>query len=384
MRFAHLLAGVASLAALSLGGAAVANSVYERHVVFDNTRGVGWYLYSAGEAVAPSRIDLVNGKLPLEAKVTHSPPNALRLSWTSMQGGNWRASIETARIWGTQTDFQGDALAFWIYADSEIDAGSSPRIQLGDLNGVDNRSIDLIGSLPKITAKTWTRVILPFADFKGGVQGTGDDQFDPRQFARMTIVQGLDDGRPHSVVIDDIRIEDRTQADVSPPTAPAALTARGYERHVELSWMPSPSPDTEGYRVYRSVAGNPFEWVASQRVGWNRFEDFVGPVGVKAAYRVTAVDPAGNESPVTPAAAAQTHAMTDDQLMTMIQEAQFRYYWDGAHPKAGMGLEITPGDPDQVAMGGSGFGVMALIVGTDRDSSRAIRAPSGCSRSCAS
>jgi hypothetical protein len=31
-----------------------------------------------------------------------------------------------------------------------------------------------------------------------------------------------------------------------------------------------------------------------------------------------------------------------------------------------LGLEITPGDVDQVAMGGSGFGVMALIVGTDR------------------
>ena len=133
-----------------------------------------------------------------------------------------------------------------------------------------------------------------------------------------------------------------------------------------MSWRPSPSPDTESYRIYRSVAGKPFEWVASQRVGWNRYEDFVGPVGVRAAYRIAAVDPAGNESPVTPAVAAQTHAMTDDQLMTMIQEAQFRYYWDGAHPKAGMGVEITPGNPDQVAMGGSGFGVMALIVGTDR------------------
>jgi hypothetical protein len=362
----RVFATIASLAALSAGSAALANSVYERHVVFDNTRGVGWYLYSAGDAVAPSRIDLVNGKLPLETKLTHSPPNALRLSWTSKQGGNWRASIEGARIWGTQTDFQGDALTFWIYSDSDIDAGSSPRIRLEDLKGVGNPAIDLIGALPKIPAKTWTKVVLPFVDFKSAVKNTSDEKLDPRQFARMTIVQGLDDGQPHSMVIDDIRIEDEAKADPSPPTAPAVLSARGYERHVELSWRPSPSPDTESYRIYRSVAGKPFEWVASQRVGWNRYEDFVGPVGVKPAYRITAVDSAGNESAVTRTVAAQTHAMTDDQLMTMIEEAQFRYYWDGAHPNAGMGLEITPGDPDQVAMGGSGFGVMALIVGTDR------------------
>jgi hypothetical protein len=125
MRLARLFAGGAIL---SLGSAALATTLYERHVVFDNTRGTGWYLYSAGEAVAPSRVDLVNGKLPIETKLTHSPPNAIRLSWTSKQGGSWWASIESARIWGTQTDFSGDALTFWVYADSEIDAGSSPRL----------------------------------------------------------------------------------------------------------------------------------------------------------------------------------------------------------------------------------------------------------------
>ena len=41
MRLASLLVGAAIV---SLGSAALANSVYERHVVFDNTRGIGWYL----------------------------------------------------------------------------------------------------------------------------------------------------------------------------------------------------------------------------------------------------------------------------------------------------------------------------------------------------
>ena len=85
-----------------------------------------------------------------------------------------------------------------------------------------NPEIDLIGSLPKIPAKTWTKVVLPFADFKRAVQDTSDEKFDPRLFAQMTIIQGLDDGRPHSMVIDDIRIEDMAEADTSPPAPPAS------------------------------------------------------------------------------------------------------------------------------------------------------------------
>ena len=172
MRTARLLTAISSLAALSLGPAALANSIYERHVVFDNSRAIGWYLYSRGEVVAPSRIDLVNGKLPLETKLTHSPPNALRLSWTSNQGGNWEASIDTARIWGTQTGFEGDALSFWVYSDSDIDAASSPRIRLRDLDGAGNPAINLIGSLPKIPANRWTKIVLPFAGFTSAVRNT--------------------------------------------------------------------------------------------------------------------------------------------------------------------------------------------------------------------
>jgi hypothetical protein len=50
----------------------------------------------------------------------------------------------------------------------------------------------------------------------------------------------------------------------------------------------------------------------------------------------------------------------------MLQEACFRYYWDGAHPVAGATLENIPGDDRIVATGASGFGIMALIVGVNR------------------
>ena len=50
----------------------------------------------------------------------------------------------------------------------------------------------------------------------------------------------------------------------------------------------------------------------------------------------------------------------------MVQEACFRYYWEGAHPVAGLALENIPGDENIVATGASGFGIMALLVGVER------------------
>ena len=58
--------------------------------------------------------------------------------------------------------------------------------------------------------------------------------------------------------------------------------------------------------------------------------------------------------------------MTDDELLTMVQQASFRYYWEGASPVSGMARENLPGNDRIVATGASGFGVMALVVGADR------------------
>jgi hypothetical protein len=60
--------------------------------------------------------------------------------------------------------------------------------------------------------------------------------------------------------------------------------------------------------------------------------------------------------------------MSDDELLSMIQEECFRYYWErGSHPQSGMALESVPGDPRIVATGASGFGIMSIVVGMERD-----------------
>jgi hypothetical protein len=57
--------------------------------------------------------------------------------------------------------------------------------------------------------------------------------------------------------------------------------------------------------------------------------------------------------------------ITDDQLLTLVQQQTFKYFYDFAHPASGMARERN-GSGDLVTLGGSGFGVMALIVGIER------------------
>lgn len=55
----------------------------------------------------------------------------------------------------------------------------------------------------------------------------------------------------------------------------------------------------------------------------------------------------------------------DDQLLTLVQQQTFRYFYDFAHPSCGLARERNTSG-DIVTIGGSGFGIMALVVGMDR------------------
>lgn len=58
-------------------------------------------------------------------------------------------------------------------------------------------------------------------------------------------------------------------------------------------------------------------------------------------------------------------AISDSALLTKIQQQTFKYFWDFGHPSSGMARERNTSG-DVVTTGGSGFGVMTLIVGIQR------------------
>lgn len=57
--------------------------------------------------------------------------------------------------------------------------------------------------------------------------------------------------------------------------------------------------------------------------------------------------------------------ISDDSLLTLVQQRTFRYFWDYAHPVSGLARERL-GSGDIVTSGGSGFGIMAIPVAIER------------------
>jgi len=58
--------------------------------------------------------------------------------------------------------------------------------------------------------------------------------------------------------------------------------------------------------------------------------------------------------------------ITDDALLTKVQQQTFKYFWDFAHPVSGLARERNTSG-DVVTSGGSGFGIMAIPVGINRN-----------------
>ncbi|MFI5137203.1 MAG: glucoamylase family protein [Sphingobacteriales bacterium] len=57
--------------------------------------------------------------------------------------------------------------------------------------------------------------------------------------------------------------------------------------------------------------------------------------------------------------------ITDDQLLNLVQQQTFKYFYDFGHPISGLARERNTSG-DIVATGGSGFGIMALVTGVNR------------------
>src|SRR5690606_17223130 len=62
--------------------------------------------------------------------------------------------------------------------------------------------------------------------------------------------------------------------------------------------------------------------------------------------------------------------LSDDSLITLIQKQTFQYFWDGAEPNSGLARErihidgeYPQNDENVITIGGSGFGLMSILVG---------------------
>ncbi len=337
-----------------------ADTAYYQRVFFDNSTTPDSYFYSLGEASAPSTLRLVGKRVPVDTANFYTGPNALRLEWSSQPKGFWSAELHLYEFRNRVLYFPGDTLSFWIYSPQPLAAGDLPRIVLKDSNRNFTQPLE-IGSFTKdLPQGRWVQVLIPMQRFVTASVA----KFDPHLLIRILFVQGASDGKNHVLVIDQIKVDSREKS--GRVAAIRNLRANGFERHIDLAWDETADPQIDYYNVYRSTGGGPYQKVGMQAPGIHRYADYLGKTGEQASYKVTAVDRNGVESPQSRSVSASTRPMSDDELLTMVQEVSFRYYWEGAAPNSGMTRENLPGNDRIIALGASGFGVMALIVGVER------------------
>jgi hypothetical protein len=351
-----------------------AQSDYYRHVIFDNSQQRGLHWHSAVGVAAPSEFKAVGYRLPVDSTTFHTPPNALRLEWLSAAGGSWDAQVQIVNFPNRYPELSGDTLYFWIYSATTIAATDLPGIVLSDARD---------GLQVAIFPGSFT-VEVPLADYTGGDVPAGKwvpvkiplkslhsasvYPFHPERLQSVIFHQRRADGARHVLLLDDIRVDvaARESETSLPLMSPTQVTARGYDRHVDIAWQSTDAARADHYVVYRALEGGEFTPVGIQRSGVNRHTDFIGRSGAKAQYRVAAGNWHGDLSPLSPPVTATTRALSDDELLTMLQEAAFRYYWEAPGEHSGMTHENVPGDDRIVATGATGLGLEALIAAVER------------------
>lgn len=333
---------------------------YDDYIFFSDSPTAVSYDPSWGYVNAPSVLERVGEKFPVETETVFYGSNSLRLHWTSNSGGDWGMAV-AAVGWTAHDVTQRDTLAFWVYTDTVITNDKLPVVYLEDTGNHKTGHVSLSAYSEDLPDSVWTRVKVPLRVFDPIAQQAN-------LTAIKTIFYGQDvaDGVEHRIYLDEIRMYIGNQNDTIPPAVPTGLTAVPYDSHIELEWTPNVEEDLQGYDVYRSTNGVSFSRVGYATNNIPLYNDFLAGSGMNATYKVVAVDENYNTSGFSDQVSATTYAMTDDELLTMVQKATFRYFWDYAHPVSGLARERTPGGDNTVTTGGSGFGVMALLVGIER------------------
>jgi len=94
--------------------------------------------------------------------------------------------------------------------------------------------------------------------------------------------------------------------DVYPPAAPARLDALPEAGLVRLLWDPVAAPDLAGYVVFRTEADAPAVRLTDKPITDAFYTDTTVEPAKRYRYTVVAVDSAGNSSPASPEAVAET------------------------------------------------------------------------------
>ncbi|MGN6341971.1 MAG: glucoamylase family protein [Ginsengibacter sp.] len=335
---------------------------YFNRIFFDNSLMSGNYFYSDATYQSPSWIKNEEHRLPVNDKIFFSPGNSLELKYTSNDNGSWNASIKFYKWRGKDFIKMGNKLSFKLFVASNTLPDELPAIAIAKEDSVASAFIPLSSFIRNLSQKKWITVTIPLKDFKNiSLHNSNDIDF-------IFFRQHSKEGKTHDLYLDQVEIIPGNISSENVTTAPQLIAAKGYEQHVDISWKKiSETAPVKYVEIYRSADNKNYVPVAIQYPYTNRFSDFTGVTGKKFYYKISLVSENYSQSKFSNIVNATTHSLTDSAWLDMVQEACFRYYWEGAEPNSGLALEDIPARSHMIAAGASGFGMMAILAGVKRN-----------------
>jgi hypothetical protein len=323
------------------------------------------YDFSWMEVYTPSILERTgtdSRRFPVESTIpAQQGMNSLRLHWTSNAGGNWYA-IAAGMDWTAKDITAADTLTFFLRSETGLSKDYLPKIFFEDIYNTKSTFFSISTYASDLLPGVWTQIRMPMDIFLNA-----GDPVDYTVIKTIGFTQDAADGQDHTLYVDDMRVF-KGDGTSPPVSTPQGLTAKGYEGHVFLSWTPNPEPNVNGYEIYRSSdGGQTFSRKGVAPADLTMFTDWVLPLGMNldVQYCITALNDINQSSGFSDTVLASTQEFSDDELLDMVQEANFRYFWDFAHAASGMARERNTSG-NTVTSGGSGFGVMAILVGIER------------------
>lgn len=353
------------------------------HVFFDNSLMSGSYFYSKADYISPSFIQTIEKKLPVCDKEFFTAKNSLLFNYVSAPNGKWSATV-IYRDWrGKEFIKEGSALDFKMRITSNTTFDELPLVAIAKkseasdapttADGVGYEIIlDTIGNaqtsapihlkeyITQIDNSNWYQVRIPLSQFKGITYNH------TKEIKQVIFSQGSQDGKEHTIYIDQIEllpINIQTTTNNTPPV----ITAKPYERHVDIKWNKQDIDTSVKYiSILRAEENGEYKQVGIQDPKVGYFSDYVYEPNKTYSYKAACLDYNYQQSPFSNTVVATTYNMTDDQLLDMVQEASFRYYWDGAEEISGLAYENIPGRQKMIASGASGFGLIGITTAVER------------------
>lgn len=323
-------------------------------IFFSNSLMRQSYFYSEASCKGGSWIKNVQRKLPVNDSIFFTPGNSLELNYVSAKEGEWRAEILLHPSRGMTFFTTPSFLAIKLMIRSETTLSELPEIGLGNKENSLFKYLSAQEFMPPLQKNKWLMVKIPVTQF----------EIDINKVDVVAFRQNSPDGKEHKVIIDQVELLPGTLPLLT--SKPVIGKAKGYEKHIDITWAPVTDPAVKYVKIFRSTDGTTFQPLGIQSPFISRYTDYTGITGKKFFYKISLIDKNYNESAPSTIVSASTYQMTDAQFLDMVQEAHFRYYWEGAEKTSGLALENIHGRRNMIATGASGFGIMALIAGAER------------------